>query len=226
MIIFIQNIPDIPSELTSKIQQDTMSFTTIKNGVDERLTIIRHDESGFYNITKTARLIHKLKNANSESAPSDSAISKQIEDWLSNIDTTRLFDGLATFLNQSVDSLKFEITSGSYEHRGTYVHPKIYDLFVAWLDPDYTWRISDILEKILVNANRVLQDEEARRHEEARRRHDEEARHRREEHRRQIDELLEYAKKTSDDIGSIKNKVVDIKNNAAVIKGMVNGNAK
>ena len=38
----------------------TEHFTILKNGIDERLEIIRDNETGFYNITKTAKMIAKL----------------------------------------------------------------------------------------------------------------------------------------------------------------------
>ena len=41
-------------------------FTTLKNGIDTRLEIIQHIETGFYNITKTANLVYDLKSAESE----------------------------------------------------------------------------------------------------------------------------------------------------------------
>ena len=37
----------------------TERFTILKNGVDERLKIIRDNETEFYNITKTAKMIAK-----------------------------------------------------------------------------------------------------------------------------------------------------------------------
>ena len=42
----------------------TNDFTILKNGVDERLEIIQHKETGYYNVTKTAKLIHTLKMEN------------------------------------------------------------------------------------------------------------------------------------------------------------------
>ncbi len=46
-----------------------MSFTTIKNGIDARVPILRHDESGFYNITKTATMIHQLMTGKTTRGP-------------------------------------------------------------------------------------------------------------------------------------------------------------
>ncbi len=132
-----------------------MSFTTIKNGVDTRLFIIRHDESGFYNITKTARLVTDLKNSSLENPPSELINAPRINNWFRTKDTIELLDVLAKYLDENVEDLKFDITNGENEYRGTYVHPKVYDHFVAWVDKEYAVLISLILEKHHADANRV-----------------------------------------------------------------------
>lgn len=146
-----------------------MSFTTIKNGVDERLTIIRHDESGFYNITKTAKLVHSLKLEDqtdtvmgSPTAVDEAARNSvqprgpQTSHWFANRATTQLFEALASLGDYEVHELRMEVSTGKNEYRGTYVHPKLYDHFVAWIDPKYALLISIILEKFHSDANRMI----------------------------------------------------------------------
>ncbi len=42
------------------------TFSILKNAVDSNIEIIRHDESGFYNITKIAKLVNELKRMDVE----------------------------------------------------------------------------------------------------------------------------------------------------------------
>lgn len=39
-------------------------FSTLKNAIDSQLEIIRHDDTGFYNITKTAKMVAKILKSN------------------------------------------------------------------------------------------------------------------------------------------------------------------
>lgn len=187
-----------------------MSFTTIKNGVDERLTIIRHNDSGFYNITKTATLIHQLKQNKDTTVGTDNSRvphqlkqneaardsvqptrGPQIYHWFSNKDTTQLFAAMSKYLNEPVKDLKFEISGGPNEYRGTYVHPKLYDHFVAWLDKDYAVLISIILEKFHSDANQKIIEQKDCKIDELSKKIDqqsEEARKRDEEQQRKLDD--------------------------------------
>jgi len=47
--------------MSSKTASDR--FSILKNGIDSRLEIIRDNKPGFYNITKTAKMIAKLLEA-------------------------------------------------------------------------------------------------------------------------------------------------------------------
>jgi hypothetical protein len=132
LIIFIQNIPDIPSELTSKIQQDTMSFTTIKNSVDSRLTIIRHNESGFYNITKTATMIHNLENESSTQTR-----CPRVNGWFRSKNTIKLIAEFEQRANVPKGSSSFEVRDHNNDYRGTYAHPVLHNLFMSWVSSSY-----------------------------------------------------------------------------------------
>ena len=63
-------------------------FTTLKNGIDTRLEIIQHIETGFYNITKTAKLVNDLKLSENEAGRIPPASSKEARKWINN-DTTQ-----------------------------------------------------------------------------------------------------------------------------------------
>ena len=63
-------------------------FTILKNGIDTRLEIIQHIETGYYNITKTAKLVNELKSAENGLAGYPANLSKPAKNWFSN-DTTK-----------------------------------------------------------------------------------------------------------------------------------------
>jgi hypothetical protein len=41
---------------------NTHNFAILTNGIDSNIEIIQHIETGYYNITKTAKLVADLKN--------------------------------------------------------------------------------------------------------------------------------------------------------------------
>ena len=59
-------------------------FTTLKNGIDSRLEIIRHDETGFYNITKARNIVHSIKSAENEAGDIPPASLKPAKRWFLN----------------------------------------------------------------------------------------------------------------------------------------------
>jgi hypothetical protein len=197
------------------------AFTIIKNGVDARLSIVRHNESGFYNISQTATLVHELKvseNRNqSENAP-------QPTDWLRIKDSKELFAVVAEFQNCNVEDLKFKKLKVRNEYKGTYVHPKVYDMFLAWLDKRYALLIADVLESHHASANRALLQEKddcitrlektvAEVRDEARKERDEarkeriEARKRDEEQKAELAKLYSFAKTTVEQVGTANAKL-------------------
>ena len=138
-------------------------FTTLKNGIDSRLEIIRHDETGYYNITKTAKLVHELKSAESEvhGIPCTSNVrGKQINHWFANDSTKELIQKCSTLMG--LEFVHYELKTGTpTRFAGTYVHKLIYDHFLAWLDVDYAIKISMILDEIHSKANvRIIQERE------------------------------------------------------------------
>ena len=100
----------------------THQFTILKNGIDTRLEIIQDNETGFYNITKTAKMIADLsknegnsennepcrkvhgsnkmqKEANNEGKSENNkpagilaGITKRSRDWFINDTTQSLID--------------------------------------------------------------------------------------------------------------------------------------
>ena len=130
-------------------------FATLKNGIDSRLEIIQHLETGFYNITKTAKLIHELKIAENGSVGNPTNPIKLARHWFLNSSTKDL---IQECLDQThLDFVHYKLHAGTRNaFKGTYVHELLYDHFLAWLDAKYAIKISVILKDIHTQANRKI----------------------------------------------------------------------
>ncbi len=190
------------------------AFTIIKNGVDTRLSIVRHNESGFYNISQTATLVHDLKVADGRSQLANASLPT---DWLRTKDSKELFTAVADENNLNVEDLKFKKLKVPNNYKGTYVHPQIYDHFVAWLDKKYAIRISNLLRSHHSAANRALLQEKddcitrlektvAEVRDEARKERVE-ARKRDEEQKAELAKLYSFAKTTVEQVGTANAKL-------------------
>jgi len=120
----------------------TNEFTILKNGIDPTLEIIRHDKTGFYNITKTANM---LASINYEFVDEDTIrIDKHARNWFRNKTTDQLIAECQRITK--VDIVRYELGQGvPKQFSGTYVHELLYDHFIMWLSPIYAMRISAIL---------------------------------------------------------------------------------
>ena len=156
-------------------------FTILKNGIDANIEIIRHDETGYYNVTKIANLINKLKSENNglggnvpnpdirskteqnevaqNSATSDIR-SKRINSWLKTDSTKELIKACKFYTD--LDEVVYELKAGTpTAYAGTYVHRYLYDQFLNWLDVKYAIRISRLLDDIHQEANKkIIEDKD------------------------------------------------------------------
>lgn len=128
-------------------------FAILKNGIDSSIEIVQHKASGFYNITKMSKLVHrnrqneieKVKNNETAGNPADSL--KPSRNWFVNTSTTELIEACKRYTN--LESVHYELAAGTPKlYSGTYVHRFLYDHFMVWLDRDYAMRVSVILDKI------------------------------------------------------------------------------
>ncbi len=137
---------------------NTDDFSILKNGIDSKLEIIRHDETGYYNITKTANMINKLRAENNGlggNLPNQDIRSKRVKDWLKNASTQELIEECKIFTD--LGDVVYELNAGTRnEFRGTYVHRYLYDQFLNWLDVKYAIRISRLLDDIHQEANKKI----------------------------------------------------------------------
>jgi hypothetical protein len=104
-------------------------FAVIKDGVDTSLEIIVHKTTGFFNITKIAALVKRLKTeeqVNSDDIQPDGIPSgsfKQPRVWFTNDTTQRLISSILRY------------------------NPDVYDHFMMWFDAEYAIRVSGLLKR-------------------------------------------------------------------------------
>jgi hypothetical protein len=215
------------------------TFVTINNGVDNRFAILMNEQTGYYNITKTATLFKDLQEAsdlkksqenfdseevgaNSRQPLSQSIRGKRTNNWFRSQDTQEKIAECARIHSVTPDECTFVINRGyDNTYRGMYIHPMMYDHFMSWLSPIYAMRVSAILAQHHRAANlKVLKEKDDRidslekkideEREEARKR-DEEARKRDAAQQAKIDKLLGFAEDTSEKL-DITHTQLDIAN--------------
>lgn len=132
-------------------------FVTIKNGIDERLEIILDTETGFYNMTKTAKAIGEMMKSDNIIGYDSNKIARPYK-WFENSTTTELIEACKK-LNK-LDKLVDRLSAGiPMEYSGTYIHRDLFDHFLIWLGPTYALKVSKILDKVHQDANRKLLQE-------------------------------------------------------------------
>ncbi len=122
----------------------TNEFTILKNGFDSNIEIIRHDKTGFYNITKTAKMIAQVSTNCSSDVVINISKCKKICYWFENESTKQLMAECQRVSH--LDVVRYELAKGTpKQFAGTYVHELLYDQFIMWLSPIYAMRIAAIL---------------------------------------------------------------------------------
>lgn len=144
-------------------------FSILKNGIDSTLEIIRHNETGYYNITKIANVINKLKNEKSNDA-SDNKIEsdiensgsdirlKRIKDWFRQKSTKELILECKKYIDLEVyHDVMYELRSNVPKaYTGTYVHPIVYNMAISWLKPDYYINVVVAYHKLCKDAKQCI----------------------------------------------------------------------
>ncbi len=124
-------------------------FEILKNGIDDKIQIIRHKQTGFYNITQTAAIIRKI----------DPSIKKAsaIDKWFVNSNTKSYITKCIEYTFHS--SVKYDLESGTpTKFKGIYVHKFLYDSFMQWLSDDYKLKVAIILDKVHERENQEEKD--------------------------------------------------------------------
>ena len=112
-------------------------FTIIQDSVDNNISILRHDSTGFYNLTKTVNQFRELY---------PNLPQKRVPDW-NRLERTRTLI-TAVSAQFGIEQVMYELRENTRnEHMGTYVHTALYREFLGWLNVDYSIKIYSIIDK-------------------------------------------------------------------------------
>ena len=115
-------------------------FESFNNVINKDITIIKELNSGFYNITHSRNIIHSIRQKENKT-------TKKIGDWFRLKDSDEIINNFKTILN--IDSVSFILNKEvDNKFRGTYVHKKLYQWILQWLDFKYALMIIDIIDKL------------------------------------------------------------------------------
>lgn len=204
-------------------------FTIIKNGVDEALQIIRHDDTGYLNITKMAKMVSQLKRNQEQAMGYPIASPKLTADWIRNDSVQELFEACKQHIG---DEVHYELKVGTpTRFAGTYIHRYLFDHFMSWLDKTYALKVSIILDNIHQEANRKIVKEKDDKIDElmnmVKAQSAEMARilQRTEETSAKLDiahhersEILFELSDTKDELGDVKDELLDVKDELGDVK--------
>lgn len=121
-------------------------FSTIQDAVDTNITIIRHDQTGNYNITKTLNQYNEIHGT-----------KKKIKYWNETQDGK---DTRAAAIELYGNDAIYELRENTQnEHMGTYVNPDLYRAILMWADKGYAFKIFAIIRKHQEEYQRKLEFE-------------------------------------------------------------------
>jgi KilA-N domain len=200
------------------IQTSPEDFSIVKNAIDPNFEIVRHDDTGYYNITKMAKLVNDLKKNDVAGNPATS--EKRARDWFQNDSTQELFIACKEYIGD--DDVHYELKAGTPKRFiGIYVHRFLFDHCMMWLDKKYAMKVSFILDRMHQDANRKLIKEKDDKIDELSRKIDEQAKLANQhaaEQRAQFDELLGYAKSTTEKLDEVKDELIETKEEVILSK--------
>jgi KilA-N domain len=180
------------------VQTSPEDFSIVKNAIDERLEIIRHNDTGYYNITKMANLVNSVK----QPAGFPAGSNKPARNWFINDSTQELFEACKECIQET--KVYYELAAGTPKRfAGTYVHRFLFDHFMMWLDKKYAMKVSFILDHMHQDANRKIIKEKDDKIDEL---------------SHKIDELLGYAKSTTEKLDEVKDELIETKEEVILSK--------
>lgn len=115
-------------------------FESFNNVINKDITIIKEINSGFYNITHSRNIIHNIRQKENKT-------TKETHHWFRLKDSDEIINNFKSILN--IESVSFIINKGvEKKYEGTYVHKKLYQWILQWLDFKYALMIIDIIDKL------------------------------------------------------------------------------
>lgn len=123
-------------------------FTINQDSIDNNISILRHNLTGFYNLTKTLIQFRELY---------PTLPQKQVSDWTRLTRTKSLIEAVS---NQfGIKEVMYELRNNTRdEHMGTYVHTALYREFLGWINVDYSIKIYSIIDKHQTCIGEILLD--------------------------------------------------------------------
>lgn len=119
---------------------DQYQFESFNNVINKDITIIKEINSGFYNITHSRNIIYIMRQKENKT-------TKEIKHWFKLKDSDEIVNNFKSILN--IDSVSFIINKGvEKKYEGTYVHKKLYQWILQWLDFKYALMIIDMIDKL------------------------------------------------------------------------------
>jgi hypothetical protein len=117
------------------------NYANIANGIDERISILKHIDSGYYNVSQSLKAIGEV-------CPEDlQGSNKTWSDWFRTTSAKAVVTACETEMCFKKDESYFSISSGTFQFRGTYVHRFLYDHILSWASPTYAMKVSRILDE-------------------------------------------------------------------------------
>ncbi len=124
---------------------DANDFEVLIDVIDTRLSIICHKTTGYFNITKIAKLVHTLKVQDNKDNDKHIA-EKRTRDWFKDNNIDELISVCCEYEN--VDKVHYKLRDGTpKKYIGIYVSELLYHQFMQWLDKIYALKVSVLLKK-------------------------------------------------------------------------------
>jgi hypothetical protein len=113
-----------------------MTFSIIKNKIDGSIKIIRHDDTGFYNISTILRTNGDVMH-----------VDEKVDEWLNDADMIRFIEECKRYLNDGMAMFVIDNWTPS-KFNGVYVHNWLYTRFMRWHSDEYESTLSTLMSDI------------------------------------------------------------------------------
>lgn len=87
--------------------------------------------------------------------------NKRFDNWLQNQSSKELVDELSSSHGIPGELILIKNMTGTYEHRGTYVHRKLITSIASWISPAFAFKVHDIVEEYIKREQKKVIDEQA-----------------------------------------------------------------
>lgn len=200
-------------------------FEEYTNIINNDLTIIKETNSGYYNVTHSRNIIHKLRVTNKPNIK-----TKLTKNWFLLKDSPEVIEILKDNLNDN--KLMFILGNEvDNKYRGTYVHKELYQHMLYWLDIKYCISIMSMIGRLQDEHNlstKFLLKEKDCKIDKLSKQIDDQSKQI-DDQSKQIAELLGYAKETKDELIDTKeiliktrDELVDTKEEVLCVRDELN----